>query len=179
VPKPEMRVSDDERSLVVERLHQAVGEGRLTLAEFEDRVAGALGARTRGDLELFTADLPETAGPAELVLRSRASSLRRSGRWVVPSRLVVEAQASGMRLDLTQAVVPARAVEVVLDVRSSSLTLVLPPGGSATIDDVEMSSSSARSRVATSGGLHVTVRGHLRASSLRVRYQRRFLHWRW
>ena len=178
-PRPEVRISDDERDRIVERLNQAVGEGRLTLAEFEDRVGGVLTARTRADLAPLTADLPEAAAPQVLELRSRSSSLKRTGRWVVPRRLIVEARSSGVKLDLTEAVIAAPTVELVLDIRSSSVTLVLPHGASATLHEVELSSSSAKTKVPDSGGPHVVLRGRLRSSSLKVRYQRRFLRWRW
>ena len=53
-----VRVSDAEREAVVERLNLATSEGRLTLEEFGDRVAEALAARTRGDLDRVVTDLP-------------------------------------------------------------------------------------------------------------------------
>ncbi|MEN3307331.1 MAG: hypothetical protein V7603_3533 [Micromonosporaceae bacterium] len=172
-------MSDAERNLVVEQLNQAVGEGRLTLVEFEDRIQGVLAARTRDDMASLTADLPVAVAPEVLTLRSRFSSLRRAGRWVVSRQLVVEAQSSNIRLDLTEAQVASPTVEVSLDLRSSSVTLVLPSGASATVHDVELSSSTAKAKVPDSGGLHIVVRGHLKTSSLKVRYQRRFLRWRW
>lgn len=178
MPRPEMRVSDAERDRVVEQLNQAVGEGRLTLAEFEDRVGGVLAARTHADLAPFIADLPVAAEQA-LELRSRASSLKRAGRWVVPRQVVVEARSSKVRLDLTQAVITSPTVQVLLNVRSCGVTLVLPPGASASVDGVEMSASSVKPRVPDAGGLHIRVRGRLQSSSLTVRYQRRFLRWRW
>lgn len=51
-------MSDADRESVVRRLRRAVGEGRLTLAEFDERVAATYAARTRGDLDELTADLP-------------------------------------------------------------------------------------------------------------------------
>jgi hypothetical protein len=54
----ELRVSDAEREGVVRRLQRAVGEGRLTVAEFDERVAAVYAARTRGDLDELTEDLP-------------------------------------------------------------------------------------------------------------------------
>jgi Domain of unknown function (DUF1707) len=179
MPRPEIRLSDADRNLVVEQLNKAVGEGRLTLAEFEDRVRGVLAARTRDDMAPFTADLPVSAAPRSLTVRSRGSSLRRTGRWVVPRQLEIEVQASSVRLDLTQAQIASPTVEVTVDARASSVRLVLPRGASASVDDVELSHSTAKSSVPDSGGLHVVVGGQLHASSLKVRYQRRFLWWRW
>ncbi|MDD7938009.1 DUF1707 domain-containing protein [Actinomycetospora lutea] len=54
----DVRASDAERDLVVERLQRAVGNGRLTLAEFDERVAAAYAATTRGELSELTKDLP-------------------------------------------------------------------------------------------------------------------------
>ncbi|GAA3248721.1 hypothetical protein GCM10017691_59180 [Pseudonocardia petroleophila] len=60
---PAVRVGDTERRAADERLQRAHGEGRLTLAEYEERSAGAWAARTRADLDALTADLP-APGPA-------------------------------------------------------------------------------------------------------------------
>jgi len=51
-------VSDAERDGVVERLARALREGRITVAEFEERTDRAYAARTRGDLDDLTEDLP-------------------------------------------------------------------------------------------------------------------------
>jgi hypothetical protein len=63
VPEPRtverpVRASDAERQAVADRLNTAVGEGRLTLEEFSDRVAGAYAARTHAELEVLVQDLP-------------------------------------------------------------------------------------------------------------------------
>lgn len=179
VPRPETRVSDAERNRVADLLHRAVGEGRLTLTEFEDRVGAVWAARTYAELESVTADLPTPAVPQTLDLRSRSSPLKRTGRWVVPSKVSVEARASGVKLDLTEAVITSPTVEVSLAVKSSSVTVVLPPGASASLDQLELASSSTKTRVPESGGLHVVIRGYAKSSTVKVRYQRRFWRWRW
>jgi Domain of unknown function (DUF1707) len=53
-----IRASDKERESVVDVLRDAYTEGRLTLAEFEERTSAAYDARTRGDLRGLTQDLP-------------------------------------------------------------------------------------------------------------------------
>jgi len=52
------RASDAEREAAVRRLRRAVDEGRLTLAEFDERAAAAYAARTRGELDHTVSDLP-------------------------------------------------------------------------------------------------------------------------
>ncbi|GLZ50791.1 DUF1707 domain-containing protein [Actinomycetospora sp. NBRC 106378] len=59
-----VRVSDAEREQVAERLVAAHGEGRLTLAEYDERVRAAHAAVVRDDLTPLLADLPRSAAPA-------------------------------------------------------------------------------------------------------------------
>jgi len=63
---PAVRIGDAERDRVIDQLADHHAAGRLTLAEFEDRMAAASTARTGADLALLTADLPApTAPPAD------------------------------------------------------------------------------------------------------------------
>ncbi|HEX2820685.1 MAG TPA: DUF1707 domain-containing protein [Streptosporangiaceae bacterium] len=50
--------SDNERESVVDVLRDAYTDGRLTLAEFEERTSVAYAARTWADLRELTSDLP-------------------------------------------------------------------------------------------------------------------------
>lgn len=54
----EQRVSDAERQAVAKRLERALRDGRLTIVEFDERTSTAYAARTRGELEDLTQDLP-------------------------------------------------------------------------------------------------------------------------
>ncbi|MCE6997565.1 DUF1707 domain-containing protein [Saccharothrix sp. S26] len=62
-PTPPQRASDSERDRTAARLRDAVGEGRLTLAEADERIAAAYRAVHRHDLEPLTADLPAPTPP--------------------------------------------------------------------------------------------------------------------
>lgn len=61
VPRPargaRLRASDSDRDITVDILCAAVGDGRLTLDELEERVGAALSARTRAQLAALIADL--------------------------------------------------------------------------------------------------------------------------
>lgn len=53
-----VRASDRERALVVERLTRALEHGRLTLAEYDERVAAVYAAVLRDELNRVIDDLP-------------------------------------------------------------------------------------------------------------------------
>ena len=53
-----VRASDAEREEVARAVQAAGGEGRLTMAETEERLSGVYAARFRHELRQFTEDLP-------------------------------------------------------------------------------------------------------------------------
>ncbi len=57
-PGTSPRASDAERADTVARLHEALGAGRLDLAETDERVAAAYAARHRHELADLLTDLP-------------------------------------------------------------------------------------------------------------------------
>jgi hypothetical protein len=72
--RPEVRASDAERRAVVDHLTKHCSEGRLTLAEAEDRIAAAWAAKTVGELRVLLRDLPADrgrGGPPERVRPQR------------------------------------------------------------------------------------------------------------
>jgi len=105
---PDPLVSDEDRELVVDRLRAACGEGRLSLEEFTDRVGDVYRARTAGELERLTGDLPAVPEPPEPGIRPSRwvvgvlSGARRSGPWrpAQPTRVV--AVLGSCRIDLTR-----------------------------------------------------------------------------
>jgi hypothetical protein len=59
VDQQALRASDRDRQQVVERLRGALEDGRLTMAEYVDRMGAAYQAATYGDLAPLCADLPD------------------------------------------------------------------------------------------------------------------------
>lgn len=85
---PAIRASDAEREQRLAQLRRHFAEGRLTLDELEERAAVAGEARTRGELEALTADLP-------------ASSRRRGSRndgtdWLILGVLLCISPPAGL-----------------------------------------------------------------------------------
>jgi uncharacterized protein DUF1707 len=68
---PDLLVADADRATAADELRQHYDSGRLTLDEFESRLAEVHTARTRGDLEQAFRQLPRSEPPASLRLRDR------------------------------------------------------------------------------------------------------------
>lgn len=138
-PAAGIRVSDAERDAVVERLSAATGDGRLTLAEFSQRMGLATAARTRADLEPLTADLPADAAPAGRAVATGASGppswhispiggFKVSGPWRMDRHVIVGALVGGARLDLSQAQLAAPEVTLTKVSLVGGTRVTVPPG---------------------------------------------------
>jgi hypothetical protein len=63
MPDSHLRAADSDRAAVAAALGEHMSAGRLTLAEYDERVARAYAAKTFGELAELTADLPATDRP--------------------------------------------------------------------------------------------------------------------
>jgi hypothetical protein len=70
MPEPHLRAADTDRAAVASALGRYMAEGRLTLEEYDERVARAYAARTYGELDQLTEDLPKS-GPGQVPERVR------------------------------------------------------------------------------------------------------------
>lgn len=57
-PDPNLRAADADRERVADRLRKSHAEGRLDLAEFQERLERCYEAKTLGDLSALVTDLP-------------------------------------------------------------------------------------------------------------------------
>jgi uncharacterized integral membrane protein len=62
MPEHHLRAGDTDRAAVAAALGRHMADGRLTVAEYDERVARAYAARTYGDLAVLTSDLPAADG---------------------------------------------------------------------------------------------------------------------
>ena len=60
MPEPHLRAADVDRAAVATLLGQHMSAGRLTVDEYDERLARAYAAKTYGELAELTADLPTT-----------------------------------------------------------------------------------------------------------------------
>ncbi|WP_225847906.1 DUF1707 and DUF4190 domain-containing protein [Streptomyces sp. HPF1205] len=60
-----MLAGDADREHAVGLLKEAFAEGRLTQSEYEDRIGRAYQARTYGDLDVLTGDIPHGLPPVQ------------------------------------------------------------------------------------------------------------------
>lgn len=126
--------SDAERERTVMVLRDAVGEGRLTLQEFSQRVGLAQAARTDQELATLARDLPVAPAPpgppatAAEEHRAVCSHLVRSGPWSVPARSSWRSIFGTIDLDLRQARLAGS--EITLEVYNlfGTVTVIVPEG---------------------------------------------------
>lgn len=145
---PQVRASDAERHVTAQILQQAFSEGRLTLAEFDDRTTEAYQARFQADLTPLTADLspsrrhdsgpqvtPVTAGPpvnrvtggpGPSTSLAVMSGCDRNGEWTVPAEHTAVAVMGGVALDLTEATLESRETTIRAIVFWGGMEIVVP-----------------------------------------------------
>ncbi len=146
-PVPAIRVGDRERRVVDDQLQDAVGDGVLTLTEYEERSTQLWRAQTRADLEVLTADLPTYQpsagqGPAAQPVRRRRRvvAVMSEDRFDAPVRpdeaVGAYAVMGSAKLDLRRADLPDG---VHVDVRSvmGEVDVWVPDGA-----DVQMTGAS-------------------------------------
>jgi hypothetical protein len=190
VPVPDgmakSRAGDADREAIADRLRIAAGEGRIDLAELDERLGRAFTARTYGELDVLVADLsrqrppsppPVSADePETLVLKTTRQNIRQAGRWAVPRRITAETTAGLMTLDFTEASCVHRDVTVEAVCGSGWIRLILPDGWAARIGPSSTNTSHISNKAAeTAGPLAptVTVIGHPRSGYIKIRQRRR------
>jgi hypothetical protein len=85
MPEPHLRAADADRAAVAGILGEHMARGRLTLDEYDERLTRAYAARTFGELEALTADLPphlpEQVSPTPPATRRAGHVVHRGGTW--------------------------------------------------------------------------------------------------
>lgn len=151
---PDLRASDADRERVAEQLRDAMAEGRLDMTEFEERLDATYKARTYGELEPITRDLPSHHGakvsmvkhpvsddPAAIDWSQRMvsgepsstmgfavwSGFSRKGGWVVGRKFTGFALWGGGDIDLREARFTEREVEIRCFTLMAGMQVTVPP----------------------------------------------------
>lgn len=84
----DVRVSDAERTQVIERLRNETAAGRLTLDEFEDRIEEVWAAKTRRQLDVTLRELPAAPTPSYADVRAKQRTVAEPDEELVRRRHV-------------------------------------------------------------------------------------------
>jgi hypothetical protein len=130
---PVIRASDGEREAAVARLNDAVGEGRLTLQEFSERLDQAYTASTRGTLAQLTADLPGmdlVRGPARhrRVMLGLLFDSRRAGPRPLDDEITAIAFLGDVVIDLRDAKVTSNEITIRAYALLNDVDVIVPEG---------------------------------------------------
>ena len=150
-----LRASDADREGVARVLQTAMAEGRLTVAELQERLDTVYKAKTLSELEPVTWDLPghqelvprvpttpqrltktpppdssamaKIGGiPSSTVAGGILSGATRAGQWVVPTQFTALAIMGGVDIDLTQARFAEAEVTITAVAIMGGIDIVVP-----------------------------------------------------
>jgi hypothetical protein len=130
----ELRAADADRDRAAAVLGAAMATGRLTSAEYAERLDAVYAGKTLGDLAALTRDLPAEGTDAGVAVADRAevaarfSKVIRSGRWVAGRRTRLTARFGALIVNLTDAVLPGREITLEVNAFCGKLIVVVPPG---------------------------------------------------
>jgi hypothetical protein len=185
-----MRASDADRDRIIDVLREAVGDGRLTDDEFEERLQAAMSSRTFGELATLTTDLvappePSVANPepaAEVIrVSQRGGSVSRAGRWAVPRVLELRPSWCDVTLDFTSATITHGTLRIDMKMRGGSLTLVAGPGIVVDADHLRVRYTDVEMRPSAEPGaaviLRVVLAGRMRYGRIEVQRPGRTPGW--
>jgi hypothetical protein len=187
-----MRISDEDRHRVSEVLRRAAGEGRIDMAELDERLEATYQAKTYGDLVPLTADLPTAAGQAPSAAPfpqplpqpdahpagystsvAVMSTSRRTGAWTVEDGHTAFALMGSVLLDLRDAHVGSREITINASAVMGDVKVVVGAGTQVVVDGFGIMGefSEQRPKVpfdASVGGPLVRVRGIALMGSVHV-----------
>ncbi|GAA2785477.1 DUF1707 SHOCT-like domain-containing protein [Saccharopolyspora taberi] len=123
----EFRASDADRERYAAALREAFDAGRLTMHEFDERIAAVYTARTGAELDRITQDLPTGDGTTTARLFGVLGGFSRRGAWEVPRRLSAVAFWGGGRIDLREARIEHQEVLIRCYAIMGGMRVVVPP----------------------------------------------------
>lgn len=191
------------REEAIRALSTAFATDLLSLDQFESRLVLVRQAANRATLDAILADLVPSkeftlstglvaaadhtgvAGhhehipvePAELLrINTVMGSSKRAGSWTVPLRLELKVFLGELTIDLRDAVFCTDVLDIDVNVKFGSLTLIVPAGTQVENESEEKFSSSSHSVRSTKGitriGLLIRITGQVKWGSLEIKEKR-------
>ncbi len=185
-PHSSIHAANTDRIQAAHLLTDAVAQGRLDPAEYEQRLARAYGAQTYEQLAELSADLPGIANtrrgackplPSTVVL-AILSGFQRRGRWNVPRKLTTVTVFGSGVVDLRYADFTSPDVEICAYSIMGGQTILLPPEVNLTVKGVGVMGGFDR-HVApdgVAGAPHVVVKGFSLWGNVGIRRKARNLN---
>jgi hypothetical protein len=135
----DLRASDADRDRAAAVLSGAMATGRVTSAEYAERLDAVYAAKTLGDLAPLTRDLPaedasDDSGPAtgRAEVEAQFSKVIRNGRWVAGRHTRLTARFGALIVNFADAVLPGREITLEIDAFCGKLIIVVPEGAQVT-----------------------------------------------
>lgn len=134
---PDLKAADADRDRVATLLRDHLGEGRITLEEFSERVDAAYAARTLAELDELTRDLPGKAPepaadrPGRRPTRHSIavmSGIERKGPSRIEERTTALALMGGIDLDLRSAEIVGSEIEITAVAIMGGIQITVPEG---------------------------------------------------
>jgi hypothetical protein len=130
----EQRAADRDRDEVAVILGEALATGRLTSEEHAQRLEAVYAARTYGDLEPITRDLPRERARGAVLPESTVrqevsatlSKVHRGGRWVPGRHTELRSNFGALIVDMSEAVLPGREITVDVNALFGKIVLRVP-----------------------------------------------------
>jgi Domain of unknown function (DUF1707) len=133
--QPELRASDGDRDQAAAVLGGAMAAGRLTSAEYAERLDAVYTAKTLGELAPLTRDLPAKGASAAGVstadrtrVAARFSKVIRNGRWIAGRHTRLTSRFGALIVNFADAVLPGREITLEIDAFCGKLIIVVPEG---------------------------------------------------
>jgi hypothetical protein len=179
------RAGDAEREQVAEKLRVAAGEGRIDLAELDERLDRAYRAKTYRELDDLVADLPDkrpsgtlatTPGPETMLLKTHGSNVKQNGRWTVPRKIVADGGVPNIVIDFTEASCAHRDVTVEASCGLGNIKLIVPRGWTVRIDGSSTNTSHISNKADAPpdpAAPTLTLIGHPRSGRISIKQPRR------
>ncbi len=178
-----LRTSYTDRETAVNWLQRAAAEGRINLAELEERLGKLYNSTTYAELDALFTDLPAshrfrwspTEATETLVLQTAAPNVKQGGRWVVPRNIVAESKTGFITIDFTAATCAYDEVAIKATTASGRIRLILPAGWAAHIDSLSSNTAHITNRAkatAEIGGTTIVVTGHPSSGYIKIKQRK-------